>query len=173
MQDVQTIRELQQSDIICIKDYWLNSSPEHLQGMGVEAAELGEKFTTFEEYMSQQLDLDYPEKSDYYLIGELNGQAVGHCYVNDITYGQEAAMHLHIWNTTVRKKGMGSTMVRQSIPLFFDKLAIKVLICEPYAHNTAPNKTLERIGFKFIKRHVAKAAGWSFSLEVNRWEMRK
>ena len=37
--------------------------------------------------------------------------------------------------------------------------------------NPGPNKTMERLGFQFVKRHVTIPAGWQFQLEVNRWEL--
>lgn len=173
MQHHLRVRELELPEVIRVKNYWLNSSPEHLQRMGIAATELGSKFDPFEEYMQAQLLLDYPEKADYYLVAELNGAAIGHCYVNGIVHRQEAKMHLHIWEDAGRQHGLGSAMVRQSIPIFFDKLALEVLFCEPYALNAAPNKTLKKLGFEFVKRHTTTAAGWNFQLDVNRWQLRK
>lgn len=173
MQNKLTVRELQPPEISKIKEYWLGLPPENLQRMGISGTELAAKFDPFEEYMQDQLALDYPDKEDYYLVGEIDGQPIGHCYVNCIKYGHEAKMHLHIWDTTMRQKGLGSAMVRQSIPVFFDKLDLEVLLCEPYALNTAPNKTLQKIGFQFMKRHLAQAAGWNFQLDVNRWQFTK
>ena len=62
-------------------------------------------------------------------------------------------------------------MVKQSIPHFFEKLKLQTLFCEPAALNPAPNKTLEKIGFKYIKSHTTIPAGWTFEMEVNLWEL--
>jgi hypothetical protein len=37
--------------------------------------------------------------------------------------------------------------------------------------NPAPNKTLEKIGFTFIKSHTCVPGYLNFEQEVNRWEM--
>ena len=61
-------------------------------------------------------------------------------------------MHLHLWNTTHRKKGVGSILIKKSLPLFFKNYQLEYLDCEPYALIPAPNKTLEKIGFQFIEK---------------------
>jgi RimJ/RimL family protein N-acetyltransferase len=43
--------------------------------------------------------------------------------------------------------------VKKSVPYFFEKLKLKVLYCEPYANNPAPNKTLFKIGSNFEKKY--------------------
>jgi hypothetical protein len=46
------------------------------------------------------------------------------------------------------------------------------LYCEPYALNPAPNKTLEKLGFKFLKTYTT-IPGWiNFEQEVNLWELK-
>lgn len=94
--------------------------------------------------LTNQIRLPYKEKSSLALIAEINGEPLGHCNVNDITFGLEAKMHLHLWNNNLRKKGLGTEMVLQSLPLFFDRLKLKTIWCEPYAENPAPNKTLKK-----------------------------
>jgi len=103
------------------------------------------------------------------MIWLFNGKAIGHCNVNNIIFGQSAFMHLHMWNAPNRKKGMGSQLVQLSIPYFFKHLELKELFCEPYALNPAPNKTLAKLGFQFIKKHVTIPGSLNFEQEVNRW----
>ena len=80
-------------------------------------------------------------------------------------------MHLHLWNTGTRQKGMGTALVKLTLPFFFINYHIKKLYCEPYALNPAPNKTLEKAGFKFVKKFTT-IPGWlNFEQEVNLWEM--
>jgi RimJ/RimL family protein N-acetyltransferase len=60
-------------------------------------------------------------------------------------------MHLHLWYPDKRIKGMGVQLVKKSLPYFFNNLHLKTLYCEPYALNPAPNKTLPKVGFEFVK----------------------
>jgi len=80
-------------------------------------------------------------------------------------------MHLHLWYTGRRKKGIGTLLIKMALPYFFQKYQLKKLICEPYAFNPAPNKTLEKVGFKFIKTYVTIPGSITFEQKVNRWEM--
>jgi RimJ/RimL family protein N-acetyltransferase len=121
--------------------------------------------------LSNQISLPYTEKPSFALIATFNGQAIGHCNVNDITFGQEATMHLHLWNTSDRKNGWGTAMVRQSLAIFYEKLQLQTIWCEPYAANPAPNRTLARVGFEFVKKYVTTPGSLSFEQEVNRYRM--
>jgi RimJ/RimL family protein N-acetyltransferase len=101
----------------------------------------------------------------------LNDQPIGHCNVNKIIFGEEAYMHLHLWQNNTRQKGMGATLVKKSIPFFFKNLKLKRLYCEPYALNPAPNKTLEKIGFQLVKEYVTVPGYLNFEQPVKRWEL--
>ena len=165
-----SVREMQETDIPLIIGYWMEADPSFLEGMGVDLGKLPSK----EEWMKmlgQQLEQSYEEKKSYCMIWLVNGEAVGHSNVNKIIYGDEAYMHLHLWNTGERKKGFGVELVKKTLPYFFENLGLKKLLCEPYSLNPAPNKTLEKIGFTFIKQYVT-TPGWiNFEQPVNRWEL--
>jgi hypothetical protein len=50
-------------------------------------------------------------------------------------------------------------------------IPLKKLFCEPYALNPAPNKTLEKIGFEFVKEYIT-TPGWiNFEQPVKLWMM--
>lgn len=88
-----------------------------------------------------------------------------------ITFGEEAHMHLHLWNSAVRQQGLGAALVKMTLPYFFEKYRLKRLHCEPYALNPAPNKTLEKVGFILIKTHKTIPGSFSFEQDANLWEM--
>lgn len=165
-----SVRDLCISDIKFIADYWLNADKIYLLGMGVDASKLPTRdaLTTM---LLGQLDLPYTEKSSFALIFEVDGLACGHCNVNGINFGHEAKMHLHLWSSDLRQKGFGTSMVIKSLPVFIDRLKLKVIYCEPYALNPAPNKTLQKIGFEFVKRYVTIPGSLNFEQEVNRYKL--
>ena len=174
MKDRNTIivRELAESDIVHIANYWLNSDQDFLLGMGVDPNKLpsGEELTKM---LTNQIRLPYKEKSSLALIAEINGEPLGHCNVNELTFGLEAKMHLHLWNKNHREKGLGTEMVLQSLPIFFDRLKLKTIWCEPYVENPAPNKTLKKIGFEFVKKYLTVPGLLNFEQEVNRYKLTK
>jgi RimJ/RimL family protein N-acetyltransferase len=96
---------------------------------------------------------------------------MGHCNTNPTFFGNDAYMHLHLWNTDARQKGAGTTLVKMTLPYFFEKLQLKKLYSEPYALNPAPNKTLEKVGFELIKEYITTPGTINFEQPVKRWEL--
>lgn len=157
-------------DIERIADYWSNASPAFLEGMGVDLAKLPTR-TELSDMLREQLRQPIEQKKSYCLIWEVDGRPVGHSNINKIVFGEEAYMHLHLWETGLRQKGLGTELVKRSVPHFFEKYQLKTLYCEPYALNPAPNKTLPRAGFEFVRSYVT-VPGWlNFEQEVNLWRM--
>ncbi len=170
MENNLTVRTIEERDIPLIVDYWLKSDPDFLVSMGVDLDKLpsGRELT---EMLKSQIDSPLKEKKSYALIWEEYNQPIGHCNVNQIVYGQQAHMHLHIWHKKLRQKGIGQKLVRLSLPFFFEDLELKVVYCEPYALNPAPNKTLKRVGFSFIKTYRTIPGSLNFEQEVNQWKL--
>ncbi len=165
-----TVREIQEKDINFIADYWLCSTPEYLRAMGADKAKLPTR-QQWETMLQNQLAQPYNQKQAYATIWEVNGEAIGHCNVNKIQFGEEAYMHLHIWKPGARKSGFGAELVKKSLPFFFDNLQLKTLYCEPYALNPAPNKTLQKVGFKLLKEYITTPGHINFEQPVKLWEL--
>ena len=167
-----SVREAQEKDIQLIATYWFDAEPEYLKDLGVDTT----KMPTYEQFCSMlgaQLLLPYEEKRAYALIWEADGEAIGHSNLNPVTYGEEAFMHIHIWNKENRQKGYGFDLIKMSLPLYFKNFNLKNLNCEPYALNPAPNKMLQKLGFDFVKEYVTTPGSITFEQPVKRWEMSK
>jgi RimJ/RimL family protein N-acetyltransferase len=165
-----SVREMKESDITRIVEYWLMADKSFLMGMGVDLAKVPPKMA-WENIIKQQFVLPTPVKEVYFVIWLLNDIPVGHSNINKIVFGEDASMHLHLWNSGVRHHGMGLVFVRLSLPYFFNNFHLKKIYCEPYALNPAPNRLLAKAAFTFIKKYTT-IPGWlNFEQEVNRWEM--
>jgi RimJ/RimL family protein N-acetyltransferase len=164
------VREVQERDIAFLVHYWLDSDRSFLEGMGVDLAKLPERYE-LTEMLSEQLNQSYPEKKSYCIIWQVDGQPVGHSNINKIIFGQEAYMHLHLWEAGIRQRGYGTELVRMTLPYFFENFNLKKLYCEPYALNPAPNKTLTKIGFTFLKEYTTIPGSLNFEQPVKRWEL--
>ena len=165
-----SVRELQQEDIGSILAYWYNAEPDFLRGMGVDLKKIPEN-DEFKKLLSAQLEQSYDEKLSYCLIWLMDNIPVGHSNINKIIFGEEAYMHLHLWTGSTRNKGMGVEFVRLSINYFFNNYKLQKLYCEPYAFNPAPNKTLAKAGFRFVKNYRTTPGWLNFEQEVCLWEM--
>lgn len=167
-----SVREIQESDIPLITNYWLSADHLYLQGLGVYLNKMPTKEKWFT-MLTEQLQQHYKDKKVYCTIWEVEGEPVGHCNVNKIIFGQEAFMHLHLWYADKRTKGMGVELVKKSLPYFFNNLQLKTLYCEPYALNPAPNKTLPKAGFEFVKEYITIPGYLNFEQKVCLWQMTK
>ncbi|HEY0743100.1 MAG TPA: GNAT family protein [Chryseosolibacter sp.] len=155
-----------------IVDYFLKADSKFLNGMGVDPAVLPAREVWLQRLYENHTK-PMPEKNIFYVIWHVDGEPIGHSNVNKIAFGQEAYMHLHMWQPHTRKRGLGLQLVHQSIPYYFENFDLKELYCEPYALNPAPNKTLAKLGFEFIKQYETVPGVISFPQPVNRWILRR
>ena len=98
---------------------------------------------------------------------------VGFSSSDKIVYGEQANMHLHVVDPARRSSGVGSTAVRQTIGLYFRALALKRLFCEPNTFNVAPNRTLQSVGFRYVKTHMTVPGPLNYHQAVTRWVYEK
>ena len=136
------------------------------------AADIGESISSNSTIkLESELTKPTQEKEFYYIIWQIDDKPIGHSNINNITYGNNATMHLHIWESENRHAGIGTNLITQTISYYFKNFKLQKLICEPYAENPAPNKILGKIGFKFIKKYKT-TPGWiNFYQAVNRFEL--
>lgn len=166
------VREALIDDVSHILNYWMSADQAYLKSLGADISKRPDR-ATFESMLSNQMGLPYTDKQSYALIWEIDNIPVGHCNVNNIQFGQKASMHLHLWSPSKRLKGAGTDLMRLSLPFFFRHLQLNEIVCEPYALNSAPNKTLPKIGFEFIKSYITIPGSLCFEQEVNQWLLTK
>ena len=168
--DHLSAREIQESDVDHIVNYWYKADPDFLVNMGVDLSKMPAE-NDLRNYLEEPLSKPYEQKQTYCIIWLLDDNPVGHSNVNKIKFGQEAHMHLHLWTRNARQKGFGTAFVKMTLPYFFKNLKLKNLFCEPYALNPAPNHTLIKVGFDFIKNYITTPGFINFEQPVNRYEM--
>ena len=167
-----SVRQAHEEDLSSIVNYFYQASDEHLKGMGADPTKLP-ALDGWLALLKAQLSLSYPAKEYFYMIWELEGEAIGHNNINQIKFGQQAFMHLHLWKELSRKKGLGTALLRKSIPYFFKFFELQNLYCEPFAGNPAPNRTLAKLGFQLERTYVTIPGTINYQQEVNRWCLSK
>lgn len=98
---------------------------------------------------------------------------IGFSVADRIIYRQEAYMHLHILSGGQRNTGNGTACVRETVKIYFSALQLQRLFCEPNAFNIAPNRTLQRAGFKYVKTHNTVPGAINYHQAVTRWVLEK
>ena len=168
----RNIRPLESADFGLIANYFSSADAKALRKMGVEPSKLP-MMIEWHDILSEDLTRSERYKKLYYLIWEIDGIPVGHSNLNQISYGKEAFLHFHIWYPDYRRKGYGKYFLKESLNTYFPKFQLKKLLCEPYALNLAPNKTLASVGFSFIKEYEPKAGWINFPQKVSRWVLNR
>lgn len=164
------VREMQLAEVDLRIDYFHRSSDEYLRKLGIDRARLlrPEAWRSFyEEDYARPLH----ERESYSVVWELDGQMVGFSSSDHIVFGREAFMHLHIVEPQLRREGFGAEFVRMSAEVYFRALELERLFSEPNAFNTAPNRTLQRAGFRYLFTHEARPGPINLFQVTNRWVM--
>ena len=168
--ELLNVRLLTKDDIPFIVEYWNTRTDENLLLMGVQP-EIARSID-FGKLISEQFELPNHEKKVFFVIWEVNGKPIGHSNASHIEFGSNCHMHLHIWQPDTRQRGMGTELVKRSLPIYFKELQLERIFCTPHAINPAPNKTLRRVGFDLIQEnHVCVPGFLNFEQPVNRYEM--
>jgi RimJ/RimL family protein N-acetyltransferase len=159
-----------QADYEQMIEYFHSADDELLALMGVDPRRL----PTREAWLARLLpELVRPvaQKQSYYLSWRVNDVPVGHSNANQIDYGQQAFVHLHLWDAAQRRSGMGQKFFDCSLRRFISELRLERVVCEPHAGNPAPNRVLRRAGFHLARRYRTTPGLINLEQEVNRWEL--
>jgi RimJ/RimL family protein N-acetyltransferase len=106
---------------------------------------------SWRERFQRQSALPIERRAWIAVIWLLDGLPVGFSTSDKIVYGEQANMHLHVTDPERRNQGVGAECMRRSADINFERLRLKWLFCEP---NVAPNRALQKAGFKYLKTHI-------------------
>ena len=146
------VRPLTKEEIHLIISYFHSATPDFLRGMGADPNKLPNK-TEWTQTIEKEIDLPLEEKKLFYLFWIQDNKPIGHSNLTSLHFGSKGSMHLHLWNSISRKKGLGLNFLKQCLPYYFEHFKLKTLICEPYALNKAPNAILPKLGFIKTKKY--------------------
>lgn len=130
-------------------DYFHEASDEYLLKLGVDRELLPDR-DEWVAYYEEEFGRPLAERESYHLGWELDGRLVGFSSTDNIEFGEQAFMHLHIAKEPLRRQGLGTEFVRLSVDEYFRALELKRLFCQPNAYNVAPNRALQRAGFRYV-----------------------
>jgi RimJ/RimL family protein N-acetyltransferase len=161
-------RLMQPSEVDVIIGYFHDASPEFLHSLGVDKTKLPDR-DRWRAHYEQEFALPIEKRKSLLVLWLLDDEPIGFSTADKIKFGEEAYMHLHIVRPEKRRTGMGARLVRQTARIYFNELKIQRLFCEPYALNEAPNRTLARAGFSFVKTHETVPGPLNFHQPVSQW----
>lgn len=162
------VRELGADEIGVRVRYFHEASDEQLALMGADRARFPPPDTWIATYVA---DMARPiEERQMCTLGwELDGEVVGFASLDRITFGDEGRFHLHILEPERRHRGLGVPFVRLSAARFAEMFALRRIVSEPNAFNVAPNRTLQRAGFRYDRTEVTTPGPINVEQPVTRW----
>lgn len=162
------VRPLRLDEVGLRIDYFHDASDEYLLKLGADRALLPSR-ADWLAYYEEDFARPLAERETYNLAWELDGRLVGFSSTDKIAFGEEAFMHLHIIEAPDRRQGLGTEFVRLSVDEYFRALELKRLFCQPNAYNVAPNRTLQRAGFRYVFTAEMQPSTINFAQPVTRW----
>lgn len=163
-----TVREMAESEIDIISEYFLTSTPEQLEVLGVDPTRLPAPESLRERFRRERAK-PVEQQAWVAVIWFLDDRPIGFSTSDKITFGEQANMHLHVVDPERRDRGYGVECVRLSVDIYFERLKLRRLFCEPNAFNVAPNRTLQKAGFKYLKTHMTVPGPLNYHQAVTRW----
>lgn len=164
------VREMKVDEIPLLVDYFLSGDIEFYNRLGIDINKLPEREEWIDSLEKKFIPL-LLKKEVFYVVWILDEVPIGHCNINDIVFGEKANMHLHLWKTDTRKKGLGTKFVELSLKEYFKRFELKHIFCEPNALNEASNNTLRKVGFEFVKEYESIPSAITSLQRVNQWIM--
>jgi RimJ/RimL family protein N-acetyltransferase len=162
------------ADYLGMIDYFHGASDDLLARMGVDRGRLPARQDWLERaWRDHERAEEDPQRDRFHVAWMLDGAVVGHSSINQIRRGDSASAHLHLWRADLRRAGIGGDFFRRSVSYYFTHFDLQVLRVEPYAENAAPNRVVEKLGFRFVKRYRTVPGPLNFEQEVNRYEMQR
>jgi RimJ/RimL family protein N-acetyltransferase len=167
-----SVREMKFEEAGMIINYFHQSTPEHLEMLGVDPTRLlpPEKWL---EYYRREYSQPIDKRKTFLVIWKSGDAPIGFSTADKISYGREAYMHLHILDPEQRNAGNGTACVKETSRIYFDAFKLDRLFCEPNAFNVAANRTLQSAGFKYMKTHKTVPGPLNYHQPVTRWMLER
>ena len=166
------VREMALDETGIVIDYFHSSTPEHLETMGVDPTRLPGR-AAWGSRFRELYALPLSERLNFFVIWRLDDKPIGFSSCDKIVLGSRANMHLHVVVPELRQQGVGVECVRRTVEIYFRTFALKQLFCEPNAYNVAPNRTMQKAGFKYLKTYKTVPGPLNYRQAVTRWMMER
>jgi hypothetical protein len=158
------VREMEADEAELVIDYFHTATPEHLELLGVDPTRLP-SIEAWRDRFRREFALPIAQRTTLLVIWLRDEQPVGFSSSDKIVFGNQANMHLHVIDPGDRQSGIGADCVWRSADIYFERLKLKRLFCEPNAFNVAPNRTLQQ----YLKTHMTVPGPLNCRQPVTRW----
>lgn len=145
------IRPIRSEDAASLNRYWESNTADDLERMGeLNRPDLKMTQAFIEAFCASPLDPRTTEED--IRIWCVDESPIGYSTLKSIRFGDEAQIHLHVWDKTQRRKGFSSFLFCQTALAFIEAFELKRLYCQPHVGNPMPHGMLRKIGFPELPR---------------------
>ena len=143
-----TLRPMRESDVGFQLDYLYRSPVEFLEDIGFDVLKFPGRFE-HEKGIKKRLQ----ERGELFqtVVAVIDEQVIS---VTNLQLEGEPRAHFHILNESLRGKGLGEPILKNSLELLMKRHNITRLWIEPKVSNVPMNKLLEKCKFKFLGESV-------------------
>ena len=163
---------MQKGDAIEITQYLYNSPSSDVERMGLDRENFPDAAQMLAE-LQRIAQAPFGSLDCAYLVWEVSAVPIGFSSLKDIVPAQFGGMHLHIWKEAERGKGMGGALFCKSALEFYRAYNLQMIICEPRADNSLPNRMLQKVGFPLTGSRFGRSSALSAETRLNFYEIRK
>jgi RimJ/RimL family protein N-acetyltransferase len=136
------LRDLSESDIDFVVNYWHDSSDEHLDCFGIDRTLLGSRTDTYAR-IDRALRSADPDQPNIAFAITLDGKFVGYTLLNRYE-PQTNYSHWHITDARRRAAGLSTALYPHRIKTYFDTTSIERLIHQTRTRNVGVNRMLDK-----------------------------
>ena len=131
------VRELEERDIPLIDTYWRSLTQDDLNRMSIDCDRIPAS-DEFRARLTKLLDTPLSDRASDPLVWEVDGTAVGFTNLNNISRGNQADIHLHMFDSKFRGKGLGRRLFVRCVQKYFQRHHLTKIICQPASTNPGP-----------------------------------
>ncbi len=163
-----SVRQMAPGEVNFVIDYFLSATPEYLDMMGVDPSRLMTR-EVWQARLESEFALPIEKRQWFPLIWLMDGDPIGYSSCDRIEFGLRANMHLHVVRPDLRRRGIGTECVKQSVEIHFRTFRLKQLFCQPYALNVQAHRTLQKAGFRYVKTYLTVPGPINYHQTVTQW----
>ncbi len=151
-------------------DYFHNASADYLERLGVDPQKLPSR-AEWQESLEEDFTRPLHQRKSFNLVWLLDDHPVGMSSIDQLDFGEQGMMHLHIFDSKNRRQGMGTEAIKKSTKLYFQLLDLRRIFCQPNAYNSAPHRALQKAGFDYVETIETIPGPINFFQPVTRWKL--
>jgi RimJ/RimL family protein N-acetyltransferase len=145
------IEDFTSSDVVLLMDYYYDSPQEQLEKMSIDRFGMVSR-ELFSNSIIQKIENNSTlkeSKLDYVKI-IYKEKSIGTHSVTEITEGQSAVFHAHIWDKSMQGKGVGRISYVKALNLFFERFNLQQMEFRTPIINIAANRVKESLGMNSL-----------------------